>query len=227
VSAAPATKYGMLYTRQLEIENMVALIKSKGDYNGRLVLSVDSKRDIIWWIKSISNQYRSLKKFNASKIMFNDSSLLGWGAIMNGLDTRGNWAADQLDIHIDILQLLAFFYGLQSFLKDVRDENICLLVDSSTAMAYINNFGGCRSEDLHRVAKNIWQLCEARNIFLHATYINTKDNVVSDRLSRMKEDFSDLMLTKKYFDGICKKFLHPNLDLFATYHTKQCKKHFS
>ena len=49
-------------------------------------------------------------------------------------------------------------------------------------------------------------------------------SVVADRLSRTHMDVSDFMLTKYYFDQICKKFGTPVVDLFATYQTKQCKK---
>jgi len=61
---------------------------------------------------------------------------------------------------------------------------------------------------------------------LYATYINTKENVIADRLCRTKVDFSDFMLSK-YFSKICRQFMSLSIDLFASYQTKQCEKYVS
>ncbi|OXA44814.1 Protein P [Folsomia candida] len=221
VAASPATRYGMLYTRQLEIEKTAALIRSSGKYTGNIVISSVARMDIKWWTDNINSEFRPLCQPNPTKVIFSDSSPLGWGAVCGDKEARGNFSPEDQLLHINVLELMAVFYGINSFAKDAFNEYIQLRVDSSTAMAYVNNFGGCRSQDLHNIAKNIWVWCQERNIILHATYINTQHNVDADRLSRMKVDVSDFSLTKSYFQTICSKFYRPDIDLFATYQTTQ------
>lgn len=226
VAASPATRYGMLYTRKLEVEKTRALGLTGSKYIGKMTLGIDARQDIEWWLGNIRNEYRSLEAFNPQIVIFSDASTLGWGAVSNGVETKGAWTDTESNFHINVLELLAVFYGIRSFIK-VRNTDVLLRVDSSNAIAYINNFGGCHSKQLHSVAKDIWQWCEARNIMLNATYINTKENIVADRLSREKMDYSDFMLTRSYFEVICQKLGSPDIDLFATCHTKQCNNYFS
>ncbi|OXA40057.1 hypothetical protein Fcan01_25143 [Folsomia candida] len=226
VAACFATRYGMIYTRQLEMEKTSALRIREGRYKGSIVLSSEAKQDIGWWINNISKEFNEMKEFCQDVVIFSDASLIGWGAESNGIEARGNWTNEEKCRHINVLELVAAFYGLRSFV-DKSNITVLLRVDSSNAMAYINNHGGCRSPELHAVAKQIWKWCECRNIRIRASYINTKQNVIADRLSRTKLDYSDFMLTKNYFENICKAFGQPNIDLFATYQTKQCEVYYS
>lgn len=233
VTASPATRYGMLYTRQLEVEKTRALIGTSGLYVGRASLSQEAQDDIKWWIIHLDSEYHSLKSFKPTYEIFTDASLKGWGAVVNGVEARGNWTiADFMElgqgaqIHINTLELQAAFNGLKSLVKG-SNHDILLRVDSSNAMVYINNFGGCHSRQQHMVAKNIWKWCESKNIIIQSTYVNTKENVVADKLSRTKVDNSDFMLSPSYFSVICRKFGIPEIDLFATYQTKQCDRYFS
>lgn len=226
VAACFATRYGMIYTRQLEMEKTSALRIREGRYKGNIVLSSEAKQDIGWWINNISKEFNEMKEFCQDVVIFSDASLIGWGAESNGIEARGNWTNEEKCRHINVLELVAAFYGLRSFV-DKSNITVLLRVDSSNAMAYINNHGGCRSPELHAVAKQIWKWCECRNIRIRASYINTKQNVIADRLSRTKLDYSDFMLTKNYFENICKAFGQPNIDLFATYQTKQCEVYYS
>jgi len=112
------------------------------------------------------------------------------GALPNCDIMKYNWTSNENLLHINVLELIAVFNGLGSFAKNEND-NILLRVDSVNAMAYINIYGGCRSQDLHNVAKQIWSWCQKRNIMFYATDINRKENIVVDRLSRTSFDQSD------------------------------------
>lgn len=110
---------------------------------------------------------------------------------------------------VNVKELWAIFYGVKSL---VHSEKIHVLIrtDSSTALAYVNKFGGCRSTGAHDVAKKLWQWAESREIILSANYINTKDNFIADKLSRMPETFG-----------------MPEIDLFASHNTTQCSRFYS
>jgi len=87
--------------------------------------------------------------------------------------------------------------------------------------------GGCRSTDCHRIAKSIWQWCEANMVYLFATYIPTGDNTVADKASRLDVDKSDFGLHDQFFESIVSEFGQPQIDLFATEITTKCEKFIS
>lgn len=64
-------------------------------------------------------------------------------------------------------------------------------------------------------------------VLLTAGYINTKQNVVADRLSRDRSSNSDFLLSEKYFHKVCKKFWVPGIDLFASHVTSKCAVFYS
>ncbi len=225
VSACPAVKYGSLYTKQLEIEKTKALAGSI-NYSKKMSLSIISKEDISWWISSIGNACRKIDHERYDIIITTDSSLSGWGAISGGVQTKGYWTVNESTFHINVLELLAIKLAVQIFLK-MPCMKVLVRCDNATALAYINNFGGCRSSDCHRVAKEIWQYCEQYDSFIFASYINTKANYLADGLSRAARDSSDFKLCKEIFDQICDKFGTPCIDLFASHHTTQCKAFYS
>lgn len=210
ISAVPATKYGLLYTKQLEQEKAAALEKS-GNWNETLILSEDAILDLNWWISNIPGSFSCLHQPDPDCIITTDASPTGWGAWIEASDikTYGFWSGASRDFHINVKELWAIFYGVKSL---VHSEKIHLLIrtDSSTALAYVNKFGGCRSTGAHDVAKKLWQWAESREIILSANYINTKDNFIADKLSRMPETFG-----------------MPEIDLFASHNTTQCSRFYS
>ncbi|ODM88269.1 hypothetical protein Ocin01_18413 [Orchesella cincta] len=94
---------------------------------------------------------------------------------------------------------------------------ILLRIDSVTAIAYINKYGGCRSDVNLNVAREIWCWCEERNILLYSTYINTKDNYEADAASRLSTDSTDFTLDIQSYEKIVATFGQPQIDLFASW----------
>jgi len=226
VSSCSATRYGLLYTRSLEIDKTRALSTNSGNYSKIMSISNQSRCDLEWWVKSIDKEWQFLQKPAHSIMITSDASPTGWGAHCGRSEARGQWALEQTKLHINVLELLAVFYALNSFVK-TRDVTVLVRVDSSTAMSYVNRQGGCRSLQCHAVAKDIWQWCEAKGILLISSYINTKDNFVADALSRSNADEYDFSLDNSYFTKIEDKFGRPNFDLFASYVTRKCERFYS
>jgi len=223
IAAVPACKIGLLYTRQLEIEKIAALRVHNGNYNAKMQLSREAKQDIKWWLKHLPNFRQSLSRKPIDHVVFTDASLIGWGAECSGLEAKGTWPAELNGVaHINLLELYAVFFGLKSLIKE-NGKHILLRVDNTTSLSYIKRFGGCKS-DLHLIAKMIWQWAEASNNYLSATYINTKENITADRLSREHSDSSDFKLSTSYFQKICIKLGHPSIDLIASHITTQCQR---
>lgn len=103
--------------------------------------------------------------------------------------------------------MLAAYYSQKSFTKNINNQNILLHLDNVTAIAFINKMGGVRLQKLNKIAKDIWQYCRNKNIWIVASYINTKLNYEADKESRTLHieteytNYQILNLTIHYFLG--------------------------
>jgi hypothetical protein len=149
--------------------------------------------------------------------------LQGWGGHMEGIRTRGHWTLEQQQWNINILELSAVESVLLSLVREVKDNTILLRIDSTMAISYINKFGGCRSPHLHAIAKRIFKWAEMQNVWLVASYISSKANIIADYESRVEIDETDWMLDRERFNSICNQLeFFPKVDLFATHLSIQC-----
>lgn len=162
VAAVPAVRYGLLYTRQFEMEKVRALSICNNNYNCKVALSETAKGDLTWWINALPTCYQYLQRPAQDSIIFTDASLHGWGEVCEGIETKGSWPPNLACLHINLLELYAVFFGLQALAKDKK--HILVRVDNTTTLAYINRYGGC-IENLHNIAKRIWQWAEANAFF--------------------------------------------------------------
>ena len=61
-----------------------------------------------------------------------------------------------MDNHINYLELLAIFYALKAFCKNIKSVHVQILSDNSSAIAYLNYMGGIKSDELNNLAIDIW-----------------------------------------------------------------------
>ncbi|KAJ8966514.1 hypothetical protein NQ317_008805 [Molorchus minor] len=148
-------------------------------------ISNNLKPDFLWWENNIATTYNDIKKDSYSLEIFTDASLTGWGASSNGEGTHGWWTEQENTNHINYLELQAIYLGLQCFAKDAKNCNILIRADNTTAVSYINRMGSVRFPNLANLARAIWQWCEARNIWLVASYIQSQHNKDADTESRI------------------------------------------
>ena len=76
-----------------------------------------------------------------------NASLMGRGAVCNGVRTGGSWTPQEQEMHINCLELFAAELAAKSFLKHHQGVNVLLQLDNLTAVASINNVGGKRGGD--------------------------------------------------------------------------------
>lgn len=114
--------------------------------------------EIIWWKNNV-------KKKNGKWIwnpqidfyLETDASKSGWGANFNGVSTGGRWTMKESFLHINILEIKAVKFVLQSLCNDQENVYICIRADKSAAVSYINYQGGSVIS-LFEESKDIW-LC--------------------------------------------------------------------
>lgn len=227
VSSCPAVKYGFLYTRSFEREKFIALKKSGDDYDQQMSISGNLKEDFEWWLKRIMVANNDIRLNSYVIEIFSDASSTGWGVSCNEQKVHGWWNPIEKNNHINYLELVAAFYGLKCFAKDLRNSEILLRIDNTTAIAYVNKMGGIRFPHLHSLAKCIWQWCEERNLFIFASYISSKENIEADTQSRIRSTGTEWELGQKYFCQIAKKWQVPDIDLFASINNAKCKRYIS
>ncbi|XP_052754135.1 uncharacterized protein LOC128201377 [Galleria mellonella] len=223
VSACPAVEYGLLYTKQLERHKFLHLKKDQ-NYDKYMSLPKTLLPDFKWWLKGITSSVRQIRIDEYHLEIYTDASLTGWGATCRGNTASGSWSKDEKGKHINELELIAAFFGLKIFAKDLKKCQVLLHIDNSTAIAYINRMGGIQFPHLTKVAKDIWRWCEDRALFIYASYIKSADNVIADAESRRIHPDVEWELTNKAFQYICNQFGTPQVDLFASRVNTKCSK---
>lgn len=108
----------------------------------------------------------------------------------------------------------------------MHDCEVLLRIDNTTAIAYINKMGGTRFPHLNNLARNLWQWCEAKNIWVYASYIPSKENK-ADKESRRACTEIDWELSDQAFRKIVSIFGIPEIDLFASRSNSKCKTYVS
>ncbi|XP_059062727.1 uncharacterized protein LOC131855468, partial [Achroia grisella] len=168
-----------------------------------------------------------MKSLNFDIEIFTDASRSGWGAYANNIRANGKWKLREQNFHINYLELLAAFFGVKCFANDKSNCTILLRIDNTTAISYINRMGGIQYPHLNSLTKTIWQWCEGKKIWLHASYINTKDNVEADQESRRINPDTEWELTLSGFQKVTRKLGKPDIDLFATRTNAKCELYVS
>ena len=116
---------------------------------------------------------------------------------------------------------------MKNFLKNQVNKTVLLLIDSQTAVAYINNRGGTISAQAMILAKNLWMWSIERGLTLQAQYLPGVENVRADRESRVMRDRSDWMLSPTIFQRILMRFPALEIDLFTSRLSFQLTRFFS
>ena len=134
---------------------MSGLKYHKGNFEEKISLSAKAGSEIHWWINNIDNSCHHFNYVpNPDITIHTDASLAGWG-ITNGISSsRGLWHKAKLD-HINVLELKAIEIGICTYCKNKNFLHVRIMCDNVTAIAYINNMGGIKSETCNNIACRI------------------------------------------------------------------------
>lgn len=222
VSAAPAIKYSFLYTKLFEREKIRALCRANNNYDAKMNISPHLMSDFYWWKKHIALSSNTIHNETFAVEIFSDASKSGWGAHCENKTTFGFWSDQEKKKHINELELLAAFFALRCFTRNLSNCFVLCRIDNTTAISSINRFGSVRFSNLNKLARKIWHYCEKKQIFIFASYINSVKNIHADRASRQLHSDTEWSLSKYAFSKIRKKFGDPKIDLFASRTNKKC-----
>lgn len=217
ISASPAVAYSKTYTRNTAVRINEALVNANKNYDEKMMVTLDVKSDLIWWLRVIDTSEQRIRQDRYDIEITVDSSSFGWGAYCITTNTRahGSWSIDEAKFHINCLELLAIFNGVRTFCKS-HDMDILVRSDNTTAVAYVNRFGGCKSRNLLKIARELWGWCEERDNYIFASYIPGKLNNIADAESRRVISRNDWTLNEDVFKKICDSLGVPTIDYFAS-----------
>jgi hypothetical protein len=227
VSVSIAIPFGFVYTKQLEREKFLALEYHNDNFEKEMNINKQVKEDLRWWKNNILTKSSHIKQYNFTLEIFSDASLVAWGTHCNGISTQGSWTEWERGQHINYLELLAAFFALRCFANKHQNEEILLRIDNTTAIAYINRMGGVQYPLLNDIARKIWKWCEARNLWIFASYIKSKENIEADFQSRNFNIDTEWELSQSVFNSITEHFGTPELDLFASRTNHKCSKYIA
>ncbi len=219
VSALPAINYLKLYYRSLEICKSGVLSQcEQSDYEQVVTLSVQAQSDLYWVIHNIAQHNgKTFYESNIDIFIQSDASLSGWGAVCKGQSANGSWSATESTNHINYLELLAAFHGLQCFVSTEQSIHVRIAMDNSTAVAYINNMGGTKSPSLDTLSRTLWEWCISRTLQVTAQHVPGTSNVIADKLSRTIDCHLEWSLNDEVYRSIiCRMGFTPEIDLFAS-----------
>ena len=128
-----AVPCGRLHYRKTE-----RLKEHYGKFDKKVAIPVDACVDIEWWRDNIMNSFAPIHRANPNFEMTSDASSLGWGAFDNGIATGGQFTEEEQEEHINVLELKAALFALQSLCPGTKDIHILLKVDNTSAVSSIN-----------------------------------------------------------------------------------------
>ncbi|CAC5387732.1 unnamed protein product [Mytilus coruscus] len=126
-SARYAVTHAHLFHRYLDIDKTRALIKSNKNYNANMIISEERRSYICWWLANVNSENGKLiREDPPSHSLHTDSSMKGWGAFLDktSCSTQGRWNLDEQNLHINVLELKAIYFGLISLCYHIKDAHV-------------------------------------------------------------------------------------------------------
>ena len=134
IAAFSGVMYDPLNYRALERYKASAIQANKGNWEAKITLCQNSLREIEWWIQNLPMARNVISHGSPSLVITSDANNSGWGAVCNREKTCGHWTeSEKSHYHINCLELMASFYALKSFAKDLKNTHIQLRLDNTSA----------------------------------------------------------------------------------------------
>jgi len=218
-------RYVALFYQELQ---KLVLKKHRRHYrwSAKVCITTLAQKELLWWEKEAKRHNGiPIHAPQPSLIITSDASLRGWGAICGNQKAGEVWDTVEQEKHINELELLAAFLGLQRFARHLRDSAVLLRLDNTTAVAYINHQGGTRSSKLGRLAVEMGLWAMKRNLTLVAQHVPGDQNGSADAISWQRTLGPDWHLAPAVFRQLCRLVFLPAIDLFSTRESAQLPRY--
>ena len=134
ISNFPAAKLGPLHFRSLDMDRTGALIPNRANFDATMQLSESSRNDLQWWIKSAESLDNPVSVPQPEITLYTDASKEGWEGILNDTTIGGHWTPLESRNHINYLEMLAVFFALKAFQKQLSGKHL-IRIDNMAAVS--------------------------------------------------------------------------------------------
>ena len=107
VSCFPGVKYAPLFYRALENDKTDALKQTGWNHDEHMQISDLAKKDLSWWLENVDHDPCPIMPTEPSVTLKCDSSLEGWGSVIDNSSTtaNGRWSPLESAYHINYLEI--------------------------------------------------------------------------------------------------------------------------
>jgi hypothetical protein len=117
---------------------------------------------------------------------------------------------------INVLELMAVLRAVEAFRDPLRSQEVLLLSDNTTCVAYLRKQGGTRSTVMSGLTWDILHLLRQLQVRMVVRHIPSSKNVLADALSRTKPLLTEWSLNRSVFRALQALLPGMTVDLFAT-----------
>lgn len=219
-AAAELIPQGRLFLRPLQLYLMALWRPATDSLEARIprrqhiIPHLQRWRDRKWLEEGVPLQLP-----NPTLSLCTDASVAGWGAhLLPSFDEcSGVWSQSLSTWHINMLEMQAVWEALLHWEEKCSSQQVLVLSDNTTVVAYIQKSGGTKSVQLCMLAFQLLRWCAERGIRLRARHIPGRLNVLADALSRRGQMLhTEWSMHPVTFNWICSLWERPQIDLFAT-----------
>ena len=122
VSSFPGVYHGPLFYHLLENEKTEALKHNGEHFVGKMILSGLARQELRCWIDNVDQEPQSIVLPPSKLTLRCNSSLLGWGSVIEGSGnpTEGRWSPLESTYYINYLELKAIQMCFLSLCRDLQ-----------------------------------------------------------------------------------------------------------
>ena len=121
------------------------------------------KTEIEWQIVNLPNRSAPISRPNLHLYISFDACSYGWGYVFQSITANWNFSAAELPLSINTKETLAIWYGYMSFREYLKNRNVYLLSNNTTAICYVKSMGGMTLELHSNIVKDLWNTVVKNN----------------------------------------------------------------
>ena len=225
VAAAPLHIWPLIHLQH-------SVLRRRTDWETKMTLSIRAVEELQWWSADLQQwNGKSIIPMKHQFIMTTDASHLGWGGWWKPVggrarpadQARGFFSRRESQNSSNWRELTAVCFTLQAAAPRFRNKVLLIETDNNTTKAYLNHMGG-RSRVLSAIAHQTWSVAHQFGIHLVAVHRPGRLNERADRLSRWKQDSTELKLRPALFQAADRRWGPHSIDLFGSRINKQLRR---
>ncbi len=108
----------------------------------RVGITVKMKESVEWWKHRRNTMMGvSMRDRDPEIMLTTDASRYGWGAVCINRTTQQVWNNQDRSYHINVLEMMAIYLAMQTFLDMLKGKHAMIMTDNVSAMCYIRKLG--------------------------------------------------------------------------------------